>query len=145
MVRDSLPARVSFVIEVPRGGFVKWGADGRIDFLSPLPCPFNYGSAPDHPGQDGDPADVIVLGRRLGRGSHGELPILGRVRFVDQGLCDDKWICAAAPLRRRHRLMLRGFFRIYAIPKGIIGALKGAGESRFEGLELRGEISALEA
>jgi len=137
MVAGSLPAKVEFVIEVPRGGFIKWGADGGIDYISPLPCPFNYGSAPKHPGEDGDPADVVVLGQRRRGGSTGELPVWGRVRFVDQGQRDDKWICAAQPPRRRHRLLLTIFFGFYALPKSIIGSIKGAGESRFEGIELR--------
>jgi inorganic pyrophosphatase len=90
MVAASLPARVEFVIEVPKGGFIKWGADGAVDYLSPLPCPFNYGSALNYHGEDGDPADVVVLGRRRSGGSSGELPVWGRVRFVDQGQRDDK-------------------------------------------------------
>ena len=136
MMRDSLPQQVRFIIEVPRGGFIKWGAYDGVDFLSPLPCPFNYGSAPDHPGQDGDPADVVVLGVRLARGATGQLPVRGRVRFVDQGVRDDKWICAAEPLRRRHRLLVVGFFRFYALPKSLLGAIRRAGPSQFEGLDL---------
>ncbi|MFT5681391.1 MAG: inorganic pyrophosphatase [Myxococcota bacterium] len=136
MVRDSTPAQVRFVVEVPRGGFIKWGADASIDYISPFPCPFNYGSAPDHPGQDGDPADVVVLGRRRSRGAEGVLRVWGRVRFLDQGHRDDKWICAATPPRRRDRLILHAFFRFYALPKSILGAIKGSGPSRFEGIEL---------
>lgn len=136
MVAGSLPARVAFVVEVPKGGFVKWGSDGGIDYVAPLPCPFNYGSAPHHHGEDGDPADVVVLGRRRRRGSTGELPVWGRVRFVDQGLRDDKWICAAHRPRRHQQIILRAFFRLYALPKSIIGSIRGAGESRFEGIEL---------
>ncbi len=40
---DNTP-EVEEVIEVPRGSFVKRGSRGEFDFLSPLPCPFNYGS-----------------------------------------------------------------------------------------------------
>ena len=137
MVRQTLPARVRFVIEVPRGGFIKRGADGGIDYISPIPGPFNYGSAPDHPGQDGDPADVVVLGRRRAVGESGTLAVQGVARFLDKGQRDDKWICAAHPLRRRDRLLVAAFFRFYALPKSILGAVKGAGSSRFEGLVLR--------
>jgi inorganic pyrophosphatase len=136
MVQDT-PAEVRFVVEVPRGGFIKWGADGAIDYISPLPCPFNYGSAPDQPGEDGDPADVVVLGRRRERGAEGVLPVWGRVRFLDQGQRDDKWICAEEPPGRRERLLIHGFFRFYALPKSIMGVLRRAGPSRFEGIELR--------
>lgn len=137
MLPDSLPAQVRFVIEVPRGGFIKWGADDSVDYLSPIPSPFNYGSAPDHPGQDGDPADVVVLGGRRRRGETGVMAVWGRVRFLDQGHRDDKWICAPHPPRRRDRLALEVFFRIYALPKSILGSLKRSGPSRFEGIELR--------
>jgi inorganic pyrophosphatase len=37
---------VDVVIEVPRGSFIKRGSTGHVDFISPLPCPFNYGSRP---------------------------------------------------------------------------------------------------
>ena len=40
------PPEVEVVIEVPRGSFLKRGSTGHIDFISPLPCPFNYGSVP---------------------------------------------------------------------------------------------------
>lgn len=40
------PPEVEVVIEIPRGSFLKRGSTGHIDFISPLPCPFNYGSLP---------------------------------------------------------------------------------------------------
>ena len=40
------PPEVEVVIEVPRGSFLKRGSSGRIDFISPLPCPYNYGAVP---------------------------------------------------------------------------------------------------
>jgi inorganic pyrophosphatase len=40
------PPEVEVVIEVPRGSFLKRRSTGHIDFISPLPCPFNYGSVP---------------------------------------------------------------------------------------------------
>jgi inorganic pyrophosphatase len=43
---SSEPPEVEVVIEVPRGSFLKRGASGRIDFVSPLPRPFNYGAVP---------------------------------------------------------------------------------------------------
>jgi hypothetical protein len=38
------PPEVEVLIEIPRGSFVKRGSTGHVDFVSPLPCPFNYGS-----------------------------------------------------------------------------------------------------
>lgn len=34
------------IIEVPRFSFLKRGPGGHVDFVSPLPCPFNYGAVP---------------------------------------------------------------------------------------------------
>jgi inorganic pyrophosphatase len=48
---------------VPRGSFLKRGLTGRIDFVSPLPCPFNYGAVPSHLGLEGDLLDALVLVR----------------------------------------------------------------------------------
>jgi inorganic pyrophosphatase len=52
------------VIEVPRGSFLKRGSTGHVDFISPLPCPFNYGSVPIYLGLEGDLLDALVLGKR---------------------------------------------------------------------------------
>lgn len=130
-IAPALPAEVDLVVEVPRFSFVKWGADGGVDFVSPLPCPFNYGSVPDAPGADGDPADVVWLGARRRRGTRARLPVIAVVRFVDQGLPDDKWVCSDRALRRRDELSLEAFFRIYAFAK----RLAGRGPSRFGGVE----------
>jgi hypothetical protein len=42
VARAALGSALDVVIEVPRGSFVKRGSSGSIDFISPLPCPFNY-------------------------------------------------------------------------------------------------------
>ena len=55
------PPEVEVVIEVPRGSFLKRGSTGRVDFISPLPCPFNYGSVPNYVGLEGDLLDALVL------------------------------------------------------------------------------------
>lgn len=132
------PALVDVVVEVPRGSFVKRGADGGVDFISPLPSPFTYGSAPDHPAADGDPADVVLLGEGLPVGARVRRPVVATVRFVDAGLRDDKWVCRDGPLRRRDRLALRSFFRVYALAK----RMTGRGPARFEGIEAAPEQTA---
>ena len=45
---------VEVVIEVPKWGFVKRGMHEHVDFVSPVPCPFNYGSVDTLIGLDGD-------------------------------------------------------------------------------------------
>ena len=57
------------VIEVPRGSFLKRGSTGRVDFVSPLPCPYNYGSVPQYIGLEGDLLDALVLGPPLPLGT----------------------------------------------------------------------------
>ena len=59
------PPEVEVVIEVPRSSFLKPGSSGSIDFVSPLPCPFNYGAVPTLLGLEGDLLDALVLGPRL--------------------------------------------------------------------------------
>ena len=43
---DQEPLQVEVCIEIPRGSFIKRGSSGELDFVSPFPCPFNYGSIP---------------------------------------------------------------------------------------------------
>ncbi len=132
------------IIEVPRGSFVKreLHEGERIDFVSPLPSPFNYGFLPDAPGEDGDPADAVVLGPRLAAGTEVELTVVGRVRFVDAGAPDHKLVLSAQPISARQRLGLVAFFTLYARAKRALNLLRGArGATRFDGLE---EGSALD-
>ena len=56
------PPEVEVVIEIPRGSFLKRGSTGQVDFISPLPCPYNYGSVPKFLGLEGDLLDALVLG-----------------------------------------------------------------------------------
>ncbi|MCK6505234.1 inorganic diphosphatase [Myxococcota bacterium] len=131
-------------IEVPRGGFVKWGADGGVDFVSPLPCPFNYGSLPGPLADDGDPPDAVLLGPRRARGSVVRGRVVGRALFLDQGRRDDKLLCVPegrdGGLSHAERLQLVAFFALYARVKALAGRLGGArgrssGQTRFEGLD----------
>src|SRR3954447_25004428 len=94
------PPQLEVVIEIPRGSFLKRGSTGHIDFVSPLPCPFNYGSVPTHIGLEGDLLDAVVLGPRLAAGTRIRIPAWGAVTLVDRGMSDDKLICSDhAPTR----------------------------------------------
>ncbi len=125
------------VIDSPRGSVVKRTDDGGVDFLSPLPCPFNYGSVPDTVSGDGDRIDAIVLGTRLAAGTRVEVEVLAVARFVDAGEEDPKWICGEAPLTGRARLQVSAFFRVYAIAKRALNRARGrSGATRYDGLEL---------
>ena len=58
-------------IEVPKGNIIKRNQFGKSDYISPMPCPFNYGSVQDVQGADGDLQDAILLGKRKFRGFSG--------------------------------------------------------------------------
>jgi inorganic pyrophosphatase len=108
------------VIEVPRGSFLKRGSTGRVDFVSPLPCPYNYGSVPAYLGLEGDLLDAVVLGPRLPLGARVRVPARGAVGLRDRGLYDDKLICAAEPIGpARQRAVVR-FFHLYACCKHLL-------------------------
>lgn len=118
--------QVDVEIEVPRGSVVKRRADGSVDFVSPVPCPYNYGFVVDTVGGDGDPIDALVLGRRLARGHRAHQVARAAVRFIDAGQIDDKLICSGRPLRRSERLTVMAFFRFYAVAKGALNRLRGS-------------------
>jgi len=108
------------VIEVPRGSFLKRDLSGRISFVSPLPCPFNYGAVPTHLGMEGDLLDALVLGPRLRFGSHTRVSAWGAVTLTDRGMSDDKLICSdRRPTPADIQAVLR-FFRFYARCKGLL-------------------------
>jgi inorganic pyrophosphatase len=111
---------VDVVIEVPRGSFLKRGSNGHVDFISPLPCPFNYGSVPTLLGLDGDLLDALVLGRRLPLGTRIRLKAWGAVILTDRGMTDDKLICSdrSPSVRERENVLL--FFHFYAKCKGLL-------------------------
>src|SRR5690348_15242722 len=85
---------VEVVIEIPRGSFLKRGSTGHIDFISPLPCPYNYGSVPKFLGLEGDLLDALILGPRLPVGTRMRVKAWGAVILTDRGMTDDKLICS---------------------------------------------------
>ena len=114
------PIEVEVVIEVPRGSFLKRGSTGTIDFVSPLPCPFNYGAVPALLGLEGDLLDAVVLGPRLRYGTRLRVQAWGAVTLTDRGMSDDKLICCEhEPNATEIRAVLR-FFRFYAKCKGLL-------------------------
>jgi inorganic pyrophosphatase len=118
-------AEVEVVIEVPRGSFLKRGHDGRIDFVSPLPCPFNYGSVPSHIGREGDLLDALVLGPRLPLGHRSRVKARGAVTLTDRGLSDEKLVCSAKPVTAAQRRAVLAFFHLYAVCKGLLNLFRG--------------------
>jgi inorganic pyrophosphatase len=112
------------VIEQPRWSMVKRRNDGRIDFVSPVPCPYNYGSIPAVTSEDGDPLDAVVLGPRLGRGQRLRVPVVGVIGFIDAGQFDPKVVCSARPLEGAERTELALFFAWYAMFKRVLWSIR---------------------
>src|SRR5687768_16789819 len=117
---DTDPPELEVIIEVPRGSFLKRGSTGQIDFVSPLPCPFNYGSVPKYLRLEGDLLDAVVLGARLPLGARVRITAWGAVALTDRGMTDHKLICSHAPLAMQERLKVLRFFRFYARCKGLL-------------------------
>jgi inorganic pyrophosphatase len=115
---DEQPVEVDVLIEIPRGSFLKRGSTGRIDFVSPFPCPFNYGSVPTHLGLEGDLLDAVVLGPRLAAGTRLRTRAWDAITLTDRGMADDKLICSDAPLDSLQRARVLRFFERYAKCKG---------------------------
>jgi inorganic pyrophosphatase len=129
-----LPERPRVCIEVSRWGVVKPRSDGALDFISPFPCPYNYGSIAGFIAPDGDPLDAVVLGPRLSRGTSVEVAVRGVMGFVDAGRDDPKVICSARALTRRDRRGVERFFQFYALCKGLLNRLRGeSGATRCTG------------
>lgn len=128
------PPQVEVIIEIPRGSFLKRGSTGHIDFVSPFPCPFNYGCVPNYIGGEGDLLDAVVLGPRLPLGSRVHVKAWGAVGLSERFMYDDKLICSTEPLsENQHRWVLL-FFHVYAFCKGGLNRWRGRkGAARCEG------------
>ncbi len=150
---------VSVVIEVPRGSFLKrelaedgrggrGRGRGRIEYVSPLPCPFHYGSIEGTRGADGDALDAVVLGGGAARaGERRAGRVIGVVRFVDAGVCDDKYVVradgegavggtGAAGATVWERRLVEGFFGVYGPIRYAMNRARGMrGETGYRGAE----------
>lgn len=122
---DRLPERPEAKIESPRGSIIKRRPDGGIDFISPIPVPYNYGCIPGLRSDDGDELDAIVLGERRARGTRVRLPVRAVVEFIDAGRADPKVVLSRRSLTRLEIVGLWSFFLLYAPPKRILARLRG--------------------
>lgn len=119
------PPQVDVVIEIPRGSFLKRGSTGHVDFVSPLPSPFNYGSVPDRLGGEGDLLDAVVLGPRLPAGTRVAVPVRGAVGLAERRLYDDKLICSERPVGPAARVAVVAFFHLYIHAKRGLNLVRG--------------------
>jgi inorganic pyrophosphatase len=97
---------VNAVVEIPAGttakfevdeanGVLRWQKkreDGSRRAIDYLPYPVNYGMVPHTRSADGDPLDVLVLGRGVERGHVTATKIIGVMMMEQDGIRDDKLI-----------------------------------------------------
>jgi inorganic pyrophosphatase len=132
------PEMLEVVVEIPKFTHRKRRADGTIDFVSPVPSPFNYGSVLGSLAGDGDPEDVIILGPKLALGTRAQMVVRGRIQFTDAGVTDDKWVVGMWPPSQDTWMSVRAFFTIYARFKRVLyRARRVRGETRFHGVIIR--------
>lgn len=130
------PKSIEVSIEVEGGSFVKRRPDGSVDFFSPFPSPFAYGSVVGSLAPDGDPEDALVIGSRPSRGSRVRLPVWGQVLFWDAGVEDHKWVVALEPPTEREWIRIERFFWCYALTKRALYAVRRvSGGVVFEGVQ----------
>jgi inorganic pyrophosphatase len=133
----AIPTHTRVRVEIPRWSFAKRGAEG-VEFWSPLPCPFNYGSVPGTLAPDGDALDAIALGPTLPLGVEVELPVWGWVDFLDDGARDTKLLCGATAPSEGELLLVRAFFLAYAPARRLLNlGLGKRGPTRFGGVVVR--------
>src|SRR3989338_3066750 len=92
------PEKFNVVVEIPKGGEVKYEYDEAWDeirviciFQNGFSFPFNYGFVPQTRGGDGDHLDVFVLGSRsVSLGIIVECRAIGMIELLDRGEKDDK-------------------------------------------------------
>jgi inorganic pyrophosphatase len=100
-VGDGAPRVVDAVIEIPRGGRVKYELDKDLGVLratrvlyGAVHYPANYGFIPRTLAEDGDALDVLVLGQeQIAPGSIVAARVVGVMPMLDDGERDDKVIC----------------------------------------------------
>jgi len=107
------------IIEIPAGSVEKWemnkengnitrdSINGKPRLINYLGYPANYGMIPNtmltkERGGDGDPLDVIVIGKPLVRGTRVKCKIIGVLYLLDNGEQDDKLIAISvdSPLHK---------------------------------------------
>jgi len=127
MEMPGIGATVDIVIEIPRGSRIKRRRDGTVEYASPWPVPFDYGSVPATRSDDGDPLDAIVLGGPRPVGTRLSVPVRAVVPFVDAGHRDPKLVCSEHPLTEADERLVRRFFWWFARLKRMVNAWRGAG------------------
>ncbi len=99
-IGDAAPRLVDAIIEIPRGGRVKYELDKELGVLratrvlyGAVHYPANYGFIPRTFAEDGDALDILVLGQEeVIPGAIVPARIIGVMPMIDSGEADDKVI-----------------------------------------------------
>lgn len=99
-IGDAAPRLVDAVIEIPRGGRVKYELDKELGVLratrvlyGAVHYPANYGFIPRTFADDGDALDILVLGQEeVIPGAIVPARVIGVMPMIDSGEADDKII-----------------------------------------------------
>ena len=94
------PRNVNAIVEIPRGGRVKYELDHELGILratrilyGAVHYPANYGFIPQTLAEDSDALDILVLGQeQLAPGTLVTARVIGVMPMVDTGEPDDKVI-----------------------------------------------------
>ena len=97
-IGDAAPRLVEALIEIPRGGRVKYELDKELGLLratrvlyGAVHYPANYGFIPRTYAPDGSALDILVLGQeQLMPGTVVSARVLGVMPMLDSGEADDK-------------------------------------------------------
>jgi inorganic pyrophosphatase len=147
---------VNAVIEIPAGDNRKWETDtatGRIfwelkdgapRYVKYVGYAGNYGMVPRTLGGDGDPLDVITLGRMQARGTVTSARIVGVMRMIDGGDPDDKLIAVLpGTVLEGKSLADLDAMGITAILKTWFESYKGPGAIQVDGFGTADEAAAV--
>jgi len=139
---------INVVVEITAGTYAKWEVDTDSGHLMHtfkkgrprrvrygVPYPVNYGMVPQTIGGDGDPLDILLLGRARNRGEVIAAKLIGVMLMIDKGEVDDKLIAiplddkfrfkgidSVRELKRRHKKihkLLKHWFKNYKLNKKI--------------------------
>lgn len=127
------------ICETPKYSFTKYRrikGGFEVDFQSILPTLYNYGCVEDTYAPDGLEEDAVILGQRLRQGEVVDAKPKAKIRFIDDGVQDDKWVIGEN-LTLVDKIKLHVFFTAYMYFKIIKGYFKGRIPfTRYGGMEL---------
>ncbi len=147
---------VNAVVEIPAGDNRKWETDtttGRIfwelkdgapRYVKYVGYTGNYGMVPRTLGGDGDPLDVITLGKLQTRGTVTSARIVGVMRMIDGGDPDDKLIAVLpGTVLDGKALADLDAMGVTAVLKTWFESYKGPGEIQVTGFGTADEAAAV--